>query len=1125
MSNRPEFATNNPVAPGSAIPGETVADAITGLVDGLVAKLKEPPRLDVATAYFNVGGFNLLAEALETVGPVRLLLGSEPSEFEVRSTITPLSVREAHRGDPRRDEANAAYLGALAQDRDLVGFGREADSASERLVTWLRRGDVEVRRLTRGFLHGKAFILRHDGDAALAGSANLTYAGLARNKELVLGVYHPSTVDRVHEWFEEQWGEAEDFDLADLYEARRVPHNPWHVFLRMLLALYGNDLDTDLKTTNELGLSDFQVDGVWRAQRILDRRGGVIVADEVGLGKTFIAGELIRQAAVVRRQKVLVIAPATLRDSTWNPFLREKNIRADVVSYEELVRELDTAGTAASKLQDLDEYAMVVVDEAHNLRNAATQRADAMRELLGGSVGKDLLLLTATPVNNSLQDLQTLVGYISPSDTAFADVGVRSVRQYIGTAMALDPEELSGQHLFELLDAIAVRRTRRFIKTQYPNALINGKPIVFPQAVVQRVDYDLDAVLPGFFGIFAHALGADRDEIGAVRPGGEPDPDVLTMARYVPSRFLLGSAPEEQFQVQNAGLLQSALLKRFESSAIAFTRTVRTMIASQDQFLAALDGGWVLTGDALRSWVASDTDDVDQLVAELDDEARDNAQPATTYDVAALRAAVESDRALLDRLAAASGTVTAANDPKIDALVERLAEIAHSARQEGIGDEDTRDRRKVLIFTYFADTAQHIHDALCHRIDTDERLAAYRGRLVMATGRDRDERQKAIVGFAPRTAGTAQNEDLFDIAVATDVLSEGVNLQQAGRIINYDLPWNPMRLVQRHGRVDRIGSPHRHIYLACFFPDDELEDLLDLEARLQRKINQAAAAFGTSAILPGVEEVDRVLAETRDQITRLREEEASLFGDEVGAAASSEEFQRRLARAFSSSPVTKRAVENLPWGAGSGIVRDGDGPGIVYCVRIADHPRPQFRYVPLEHADDGHYEPRRLEGKPEIVDRLLACLTHADPRSPDAEAVLPRELHDAVLDTWPLVQQAIYDDWMAQADPATVEPSIPRAMLDASELIRWHGGFLGERQDALVQRYGQVVDNRIVRDVRGTLRRYEGEAEAGVRALAELADALRLPIPVPVEPLPEIELDDVRVLCWMAVQGRPERGP
>ncbi len=170
------------------------------------------------------------------------------------------------------------------------------------------------------------------------------------------------------------------------------------------------------------------------------------------------------------------------------------------------------------------------------------------------------------------------------------------------------------------------------------------------------------------------------------------------------------------------------------------------------------------------------------------------------------------------------------------ALVEELADIAAEAGAEGIGADDARDKRKVLVFSYFAETVDWITDRLLDVVEHDERLAAYRGRVTSTSGRH-GSKEQALRGFAPRTtdAPGGADADRFDVVVATDVLAEGVNLQQARHIINYDLPWNPMRLVQRHGRIDRIGSSHTEVFLRCFFPDAQLEALLGLEDRLQRR--------------------------------------------------------------------------------------------------------------------------------------------------------------------------------------------------------------------------------------------------------------------------------------------------
>lgn len=1114
--DRPEFATNK----AGAEP-QRVADAISKMINNGSEGRVDPTGVDIATAYFNVGGFVLLAKALESAGPVRLLLGAEPVDYEVRSTITPLSVLGARRGNPRLRHALEDHAMALAEDRNLVGISREGDAAVQRLLAWLRDHDVQVRRLEKDFLHGKAFIVKDGGASAMAGSSNLTYAGLARNRELNLGVYQPSPVERTQKWFDEQWSEAVPYDLAGLYAARTDLHQPWTVFLRMLYELYGDTFEEDTEFDNELGLTEFQADGVHRAKRILAKRGGVIVADEVGLGKTFVAGELIREAAIENRQKVLVVAPATLRDSTWRPFLKDKNINADVVSYEELASDIQNgrAGRAGAHVQALDSYALVVVDEAHNLRNGSTQRADAFRMLLAGAVAKKLVLLTATPVNNSLQDLQTLVSYIDPSDGAFADIGVSSVRNYIGAAMAMDPDELSGKHLFELLDAIAVRRTRRFIKTQYPNAKVGGVQITFPQAKVHRVDYHLDAVLPGFFDRLADALGArsDDEDLGSTGVTLKDPGTVLTMARYVPSRFLLGRHEQvEQYEVQNAGLLRSALLKRFESSAVAFGSTVMKMIESQDHFLSALDKGQVLTGDALRAWAAADSDDIDQVIGSLnEDTTQNNVDPASKYDIKALRAAVQADRGLLKRLLMEVSSVSWKDDPKIHRLANEIGQIATEAKADGIGPDDTRNRRKVLVFTYFADTANYINEALTALAEHgDERLTDYRSRIVLATGGDRHGRADAIVGFAPRTAGTPDDEDKYDLAIATDVLSEGVNLQQAGNIINYDLPWNPMRLVQRHGRIDRIGSQHKQIHLRCFFPDDELEELLQLEGRLQLKLKQASAAFGVGeGVLPGIEAAERIMSETKEEIERLRSEDASLFDDNGSAAASSEEYQKRLANALKSNDLARKVL-NLPWGAGSVIARTGAQHGFVLCAKIADHPRPEFRYVPLAEG-----KLRLLDGEPEVVSELLTCLEQADPHSPGIPAAeTSNDLRQNLYTAWTAAQADIHADWMKRTDPATFEPSVPRVMRIAADLVRKQGGILGDQQDKLVERLNQVANARAEREIRAVLSTYRDAVPAkAVQALMNMADQLRLKAPKQSERLPQVGLEDVRLVTWMAI--------
>lgn len=1112
--------------------GVTVAGPLNEFLIGTKEDLKLPPTLDIVSAYFNPAGFKGIEEGLKQMRHVRLLLGAEP---DGTPSIEPLQGRPTG-----RRKVSAATRNAIADhgrnlelDRNLLGFSVATTQAAKDLVDWLRSTNddgtpkVEVRRLTTEFLHGKAFLV--DGGkrvkAVFSGSSNFTGAGMFANRELNIGTNQHHTFEQVEEWFEDVWAKASPFDLAGLYAERWEPHSPEVIFGRMLWERYNAQLEEEKKDRrgSKLQLTKFQSDGAWRARRILEELHGVIIADEVGLGKTFLAGELIHDAVITRRQKVLIVAPATLRDSTWMPFLREYNLAADVVSYNDLVNHVEGAGTTGSKLQNLDEYAMVVVDEAHGLRNASSERADAMRKLVEGQAPKDIIMLTATPVNNSLQDVYNLISYFVTNDAQFSDIGVPSLQQYFKRAMDMHPDDLSPEHLFDVLDKVAVRRTREFVKNHYRNdqVYVNGElqQISFPEPKVLRVDYNLDEAMPGLFDDVATALGAHVDDASdasgviTAAPG-----EVLTMARYVPSRFRLGGFQEEQYEQQNAGLLRSALLKRFESSTVAYIATLNKLIASHDVFIDALDRGYVLTGQALRDWGSSDSDDLAKFLETIDTTSGD-ATSAAEYDTDTLRAFCESDRELLCRMRDQVSDLHAQADPKVDALVKELREIVQLAEEEGHTDEERRNKTKVLIFTYFADTATYLEAELKKRMLADATLAPYADRLLLVTGGDASSRAKEIANFAPKTAGSDEDRDLYDVVVATDVLAEGVNLQQARNIINYDLPWNPMRLVQRHGRIDRIGSPHSTIYLRCFFPDQHLDKMLGLEEKIQRKLKLASASFGASAgILPGVEGREGTFTETRDTIEELRRGDASLFGSSGGSAALSGEDYRRTLEAMLQSPKTKEQVERLPWGSGSGYLRPGRGAGVVFCARIADHPLPWFRYIPLspdnyqpviQYSDTGQFEPV-------VIADTLASLAQADPGD-DATRYLSDEMQSQIYSLWDIARADIVNKWNQLADPAGSRPNIPKAMRDAAVHVRTYGADLGERQNDVTDRLNAPHTTRIQRAIRRILDSDASDTDK-VKQLDDLVTRNNLqPAPQP-EQKPLVDDDDIHLICWMSFE-------
>jgi hypothetical protein len=342
------------------------------------------------------------------------------------------------------------------------------------------------------------------------------------------------------------------------------------------------------------------------------------------------------------------------------------------------------------------------------------------------------------------------------------------------------------------------------------------------------------------------------------------------------------------------------------------------------------------------------------------------------------------------------------------------------------------------------------------------------------------------------------------------VLAEGVNLQQARHIINYDLPWNPMRLVQRHGRIDRIGSPHSRVFLWCFLPDKRLDDLLGLEERLQRKIKQAAVSVGvTGEVIPGSKIEEHVFAETHDQIAQLQAQDATLFvtGGETGTAFSGEEYRQEL-RLGLENPLTAEMVRSLAWGSGSGLSRPGAKPGFVFCARVGDHPEPQFRFVP---ADAMH----------EVVGDTLSSLAYAHATA-DTPRVLSEEMHALAYDAWAAAQRDILDRWMAATDPANLQPQVPKAMRDAADILRNHtpADLPIEQLDEILNAIEAPYGERILKKVREAMASSEKPQEQATAIVAVIRDLGLEPAASP-QPLPVIDESDIHLICWMAITGDP----
>ena len=397
-------------------------------------------------------------------------------------------------------------------------------------------------------------------------------------------------------------------------------------------------------------------------------------------------------------------------------------------------------------------------------------------------------------------------------DAFLANQGILSIKERFEVAAREDPSSLSPDLLYPIIDATTVKRTRQFVKKHYSGDMIRlpdgtETVIAFPEPRAITVRYPLPDPMPALF---------DRLE-AALDPNGRSG--ALTFARYAPECYLRpAEADEDAEEAQGRaaaimGLLRSGLLKRFESSAAAFCKTVSKLINEHELFLEALGHGHVITTRVLHELTGTDDETLDELLS-----ARDDTTSAGQYKLTALSRDVEADLVILRELREVVEAVAPEVDPKLASILRALKEIAREAEEESVDEEDARQKRKVIIFSSFADTVAYLRRELQRAIERDPELSCYRGRIVAVSGSSDVEpaqvgRQHAVSGFAPKSTESLSSEDRFDILISTDVLAEGLNLQQCRHIINYDVPWNPMRLVQRHGRIDRIGSPHNRVFL------------------------------------------------------------------------------------------------------------------------------------------------------------------------------------------------------------------------------------------------------------------------------------------------------------------------
>lgn len=700
-----------------------------------------------------------------------------------------------------------ALLRFLAADVDRLPMSDEWWARIRGWIDALRAGGPQVRYLERDVVHTRV-VSRPDETYVPGGPLGVSESEL--DLDLVLsGREHV----RARAWAQGLFDRAEDITG----EVERILVESWagdllspeDLYLKVLAEYFEpmlNEMDVGADDNPELyRLTDFQRSAYQAAKGILRRYGGVFLADVVGLGKTYIALALISWLERTYDQRAVVIAPPKVLEQ-WRVLAEEFRV--------------DLQRVSMGKLDDLEDYSsreVVVIDESHNFRNRSTLRYETLDRWLrpDGIATRRVLLLSATPQNNAPEDVQRQLA-LFPDTAARLPYAGESLDDFFRRVRAGEA------NLSELLTHVLVRRTRRFIQDNYPDATVtrvgdDGEPVEVPLEFPERVSgeaqclrYRIDEAYGG--GLYERVIGTLRDM-------HYPLHDLLT---YVRPQKLDDSrlAGLRQAGRSIRGLYRILLLKRLESSVHAFRVSLSRLCAKLELALERLSRDGVVE-------LRRRPNEVDEEGDELGDTF---ALEADVFDREALAAAIAGD---LERVRGLERAVD--HDTGHDAKVERLREyLSHRPPPQ----------HRTLVFTSFNDTAEYLRDQLGQR----------HGRTAHVSGSTAGV-QDTAKRFAPRAMrADVAPEDQLDLLISTDVLSEGINLQDADTLINYDLHWNPVRLIQRAGRIDRIGSVHEEIHIASFMPERGLEAGLGLETVLRRRIQEFLDVFGgDGAVLPAEE--------------------------------------------------------------------------------------------------------------------------------------------------------------------------------------------------------------------------------------------------------------------------------
>ncbi|EJS45935.1 hypothetical protein ICE_05345 [Bacillus cereus BAG1X1-2] len=954
--------------------GKMLDNKRSGIVgDALKPYFKKDAKVAIMSSYFTIYAFEALKEELMKVDEVRFLF------------IDPTFTSE-------KNTKGNTDLGKSDREKMLSGSELEIKMRNEltqakiakECADWIS-SKVRMRSLISPLTQNRLFHIENkDGSSvAIQGSSDFTSSGLgytySPNLQMNTLMNESLLTKQYIQWFNDVWKNDAIVEevkeevlerIAAIYE-NHSPEFLYYVTLYNIFSDYLEEFDDEAIVKSKTGFKDttiwnklykFQKDGVLGAIDKLEKHNGCIIADSVGLGKTFEAMAVIKYYEL-RNDRVLVLCPKKLREN-WMIYTQndKRNVLSsdrfnyDVLNHTDLSRTCGFSGDINLSTVNWSNYDLVVIDESHNFRNnqarndRETRYSRLMNQIIKAGVKTKVLMLSATPVNNKMNDLKNQVAFITEGkDEALESAGIESIEQTLRKAqlsfnkwLKLGDEERKSDTLlemlnfdyFKLLDAVTIARSRKHIEKYYNMSEI-GK---FPERLKPRnVHADID----------------ENNEFPEIKEVNKLI-NRLNLSAYSPLKYVMPEKQEEysrKYDMKVKGgsvfkqidrerslvhLMRVNLLKRMESSIHSFGMTVAALLTKIDDLLIKLDNiQQYSNADININEIDIDDDDVENMLI-------GSKVKVLLQDIDRIKwkQDLQDDREKLERLLIEAAKVQAPRDVKLNKLKSMI--------DEKLIQPINGENKKIIIFTAFADTASYLYKELSlwvskkHRINT-ALVTGSGGNQTTLKGVQKDL-NSILTNFSPvskeRSKIDSRIQGEIDLLIATDCISEGQNLQDCDYLINYDIHWNPVRIIQRFGRIDRLGSKNDVIQLVNFWPNMDLDEYINLEARVSgRMVLLDISATGEENVIEYDEKKQMNDLEYRKkQLKQLQEEVVDLEDISGGISITDLTLNDFKMDLLDYMDVNKKKIEAAPLGLHAiTSIQLAPSPdteqGVIFCIK------------------------------------------------------------------------------------------------------------------------------------------------------------------------------------------------